>query len=326
MNLVTFINRNRTGVGILLDDRVLDLSKLGDTQKIARKVKTKSVFNDMVSLIEAGPQIIQFLEEAVEGSSKRKRPKGDKLFLPLNQVKIAAPIPRPRKNVFCVGMNYLEHVREGAAVIPGRSGDAPEFPNFFTKPPTAVIGDGDAIVLDPSVTQSLDYEVELGVVIGRRGVNIPESDALSYVFGYTIINDISARNLQRRQAQWFKGKSLDTTCPMGPCIVLRQDIPSPQNLNIRLSLNGQEMQSSNTRYMIFSIPKLICELSLGMMLEPGDIIATGTPSGVGSHRQPPIFLKVGDMLHAEIEGIGVLRNHVALAPSITQNPSTSAHP
>jgi 2-keto-4-pentenoate hydratase/2-oxohepta-3-ene-1,7-dioic acid hydratase in catechol pathway len=223
------------------------------------------------------------------------------------------PIPRPAKNVFCVGRNYVEHVAEGYRAR-GTEMKLPEFPQFFTKPQTAIIGPGDDIPYDPQVTQKLDYEVELGVVIGKRGKNIPKDRALGHVFGYTIINDVTGRDLQRRHEQWFKGKALDGSCPMGPHIVHASSIKDPQALDIKLRVNGEQRQSSNTKLMIFDLKTIIEQLSLGLTLEPGDVIATGTPSGVGFAMNPPGLLKGGDVVEAEVEGIGILKNAVREIP------------
>ena len=225
----------------------------------------------------------------------------------LDYVRLSAPIPYPRKNIMCVGMNYSEHIQE-AARARGRSGQLPEHPVFFTKPPTSVNRPDGQIVIDPAVSTEIDWEVELAVIIGRMGKNIRAEDASSYVFGYTVLNDVTARDLQTRHKQFFKGKSLDGTCPMGPCIVTADEIADPHALSVRLRVNGVTKQDGNTNQMLFSIPRLIAVLSLGMTLEPGDIIATGTPSGVGFSRIPPEFLKPGDVMEADIEGIGVLRN------------------
>jgi len=233
--------------------------------------------------------------------------------LALSAVRLLAPIPHPRKNVFCVGRNYLEHVAEGQRAR-GTELKLPEFPQFFTKPQTAIIGPGDDIPYDPQVTQKLDYEVELGVVIGKRGKNIPKDKALAHIFGYTIINDVTGRDLQRRHEQWFKGKALDGSCPMGPHIVHTSAIKDPQALDIKLRVNGEQRQSSNTKLMIFDLKTIIEQLSLGMTLEPGDVIATGTPSGVGFAMNPPGLLKGGDVIEAEVEGIGILKNAVREIP------------
>ncbi len=227
----------------------------------------------------------------------------------LDEVQLAAPIPLPRKNVLCVATNYIEHIKETAGVR-GHAGAVPEHPVFFTKSTTTIIGPEAGIIVDPAVSSEIDWEAELGVILGKSGKNIREEDALSYIFGYTVLNDITARDLQTRHKQFFKGKSLDTSCPIGPWIVTADEIADAQHLNISLRVNGETKQSANTEMMIFNIPTLISVLSQGMTLEAGDIIATGTPSGVGFSRKPPEFLKPGDIVEAEVEGIGILRNHV----------------
>jgi len=209
---------------------------------------------------------------------------------------IVAPIPRPSKNVFCVGKNYRAHIAEGNRA---RNVDEapPEYPVFFTKPPTAVTGPDTAILMDPSVSDRMDYEVELGVVIGKAGRNIRPEDAIEHIFGFTIINDVTARDLQRRHGgQFLKGKGLDTSCPMGPSIVTIDELPNFDSLEISLTVNGEVRQAGNTGSMIFPIAQLLASLSEGMTLEPGDILATGTPSGVGYAMEPPVFLKDGDTI------------------------------
>src|SRR5215472_6658070 len=225
----------------------------------------------------------------------------------LENVMLDAPIPYPRKNIMCVGLNYSEHIQE-AARVQGRSGRVPEHLVFFTKPPTSVNRPDGQIVIDPAVSTEIDWEAELAVIIGKRGKNLREEDALSYVFGYTVLNDVTARDLQARHKQYFKGKGLDGSCPMGPWIVTADEIADPQALAVRLRVNGVTKQDGHTNQMLFSVARIIAVLSLGMTLEPGDIIATGTPSGVGFSRVPPEFLQPGDVMEADIEGIGVLRN------------------
>jgi len=220
-----------------------------------------------------------------------------------DRVRLHAPIPRPRKNVFCLGQNYAAHAAESG-------NPPPTAPIYFTKPPTTVIGPDEVVPYPQGLTTRLDWEVELGVVIGRAGRDIPEGRALDYVFGYTVVNDVTARDLQYRTSQWFKGKSLDGSCPMGPLIVTVDEIPDPQRLRLQLSVNGVKKQDSNTSDMIFSVARIIADLSAGMTLEPGDCISTGTPQGVGDGRKPPEYLKRGDVMDAEVEGIGVLRNPV----------------
>jgi len=248
-------------------------------------------------IAEISPTALRRLNSAAQASMDTKRD-----LIPLAKIRLLAPIPRPRKNIFCMGHNYAEHARE-------RGNAPPEAPPFFTKPPTAVIGP-EAPIIHHRATEALDYEVELAVIIGRRGRNIPATEALDYVFGYTIMNDVSARDLQRRHLQWFKGKSLDTFAPLGPWIVHHSAIPNPQALRITLRVNGQTRQDSTTAKMLFPVAHLIESLSTGMTLEPGDILATGTPSGVGMGFTPPKWLHPGDLIEAEIEGIGVLRNRV----------------
>jgi 2-keto-4-pentenoate hydratase/2-oxohepta-3-ene-1,7-dioic acid hydratase in catechol pathway len=208
-----------------------------------------------------------------------------------------------------LGVNYREHVDEGAKA---RAIELkyPEHPVFFTKPATSVIGQMGKVI-HHRATQRLDWEVELAVVMGKRGRDIPKDKAYDYVFGYTVCLDMTARDLQRQHGQWFKGKSLDTFCPIGPWIVHKSALPDPQQLRLVCRVNGEVMQDGNTRDMIFDIPTTIESLSSGMTLEPGDIISTGTPSGVGFARTPPVFLKPGDKVEGEVEGIGTLEIVVA---------------
>lgn len=223
---------------------------------------------------------------------------------------LLAPIPSPRRNVFCVGLNYLAHAREGAAAR-GRELKLPSRPVFFTKATTAVCGPYADVPLDPAVTGQLDWEVELAFIIGRRGKNIPRNEAMDFVFGYTVVNDLSARDVQSAHGgQFFKGKSLDGTCPCGPWIVTRDALPDPHRLRLRSWVNGVLKQDSNTSDFLFDIPALIEWLSRGLTLLPGDIVATGTPSGVGFARTPPEFLHPGDVVECEIEGIGRIRNQI----------------
>ncbi|MDP8922688.1 MAG: fumarylacetoacetate hydrolase family protein, partial [Chloroflexota bacterium] len=231
-------------------------------------------------------------------------------LLPCSEVKLLAPIPRPRKNVFALGLNYSEHVAEGARAR-GVEVKLPEYPVFFTKAVTAVIGPEDPIPFDGRLSDKWDWEAELAVVIGKGGRDIPKARALEHVFGYTCLNDVSVRDVQRKHGgQFFRGKSIDGTCPIGPWIVTRDEVPNVQNLRIGTKVNGVQKQDSNTSYMIFDVATTIESLSAGMTLEPGDIIATGTPDGVGFARTPPELLKPGDVVEVEVEGIGVLRNAV----------------
>jgi 2-keto-4-pentenoate hydratase/2-oxohepta-3-ene-1,7-dioic acid hydratase in catechol pathway len=225
-------------------------------------------------------------------------------------VTLLAPIPQPRKNVFCVGRNYAEHIAEGNRAQNITDGVS-SHPVFFTKPLTAVIGSGAAVPIFPHVSTNIDYEIELAIVIGKTGRDITRENALDHIFGYTILNDITARDVQRRHGgQYFKGKSLDGSCPMGPWIVTADDVPDPHALRLVLTVNGEERQNGNTASMIFDIPALIASLSEGLTLEPGDIIATGTPSGVGYAMTPPQYLKDGDLVVCEIEKLGRLVNPI----------------
>jgi 2-keto-4-pentenoate hydratase/2-oxohepta-3-ene-1,7-dioic acid hydratase in catechol pathway len=228
----------------------------------------------------------------------------------LQSVTLDAPV-RPSRNVFCVGRNYLEHAKEGARAA-GRELKLPSVPTFFTKAPTAIAAPGAALCLEARVSQEYDFEAELAVVIGAECKDVPEDEALHVVFGYTALNDVTARDLQREHGQWFKGKSLDSTCPIGPWIVTPDEVGDPQALAITLHRNGVEKQNSNTGKMIFSVARVIAELSKGMTLLPGDIIATGTPEGVGFARNPPEFLADGDLLDVWIEKIGHLKNTVTI--------------
>jgi 2,4-didehydro-3-deoxy-L-rhamnonate hydrolase len=231
-------------------------------------------------------------------------------LIELANVTLDAPV-RPARNVFCVGRNYIEHAREGARAA-GRELKLPNVPTFFTKASTAIAGPDSTLSLNASVSREYDYEAELAVVIGAECKDVPEAQAPHVVFGYTALNDVTARDLQREHGQWFKGKSLDSTCPIGPWIVTPEELGDPQALALCLRRNGIEKQRSDTSKMIFSVARLVAELSKGMTLLPGDVIATGTPEGVGFARRPPEFLADGDVLEVEIERIGILRNSIRI--------------
>jgi 2,4-didehydro-3-deoxy-L-rhamnonate hydrolase len=230
--------------------------------------------------------------------------------IPAAGVKLQSPV-RPPKNVFCVGRNYLAHAEEGARAQ-GIELNLPDVPTFFTKAPTAVADQDQVLELDGDLSSQYDWEAELAVIIGKKCRDVSEVDALSVIFGYSALNDVTARDLQRAHVQWFKGKSLDNTCPIGPWIVPASEIPDPQQLAIALRVNGVTKQQANTSAMIFNVKKIIASLSAGLTLEPGDVIATGTPEGVGFARTPPEFLKDGDVMEVEIEKIGILRNPVRI--------------
>jgi 2-keto-4-pentenoate hydratase/2-oxohepta-3-ene-1,7-dioic acid hydratase in catechol pathway len=298
MRLVTYqpLNTDQLKTGIQINQYdVLDLAAetaaRGSTAKVAA----------MLDIIEGGAETLALLKEIAAA------PKTTPVVL--NSALLKAPIPRPRKNVFCVGWNYLEHFAEGGTKLQDNR-ELPKYPVFFSKAPTAVNGPYDVVPYDAAISTQLDWEVELGVIIGKRGKNISEADAMSHIFGYTVINDVTWRDIQRRHGgQWDKGKSLDGTCPMGPCIVTA-DALDPTNLDVECRVSGVVKQKSNTRHLYFKIPRLIAELSLGMTLEPGDIISTGTPEGVGFARNPPEWMKPGDLLETEVAGIGVMRNPI----------------
>ncbi len=291
-------------VAILNDGKMVDIAKAA--QGLTGPGVAALQGASMQSVIDGGAEALARLSalvaDAEAGNHAAALAPGD--------ASLQAPIPNPRKNVFCVGRNYAEHIAEGDRAQKQNVG-VTEHPVFFTKPPTAIVPpDGDVLVF-PSVSEAIDYEVELAVVIGKAGRNIAADNAMDHIFGYTILNDITARDVQRRHGgQYFKGKGLDGSCPLGPWIETADSIADPHSLSIGLKVNGEQRQDGNTADMIFDIPTLIASLSEGMTLEPGDIIATGTPSGVGYAMEPPKFLKHGDTVVCEISGIGTLSNTV----------------
>ncbi len=252
---------------------------------------------------EAPATVLDHLDEGVP-----LRPGDDWESVPLEDATLLAPIPVPRRNVICMGLNYADHAEESMRAK-GREVVLPEHPVVFTKATTSVTGPDSEIVLEPDVTEQMDWEVELALVMGRGGRHIAAADALQHVFGYTIINDLSARDLQFRHKQFFLGKSLDSACPMGPWITTVDEVEDPQALDIRCRVNGEMKQEANTSLMIFGIARTIEILSGILRLQPGDIIATGTPAGVGFARTPPQYLRPGDRVECEIAGLGVLRNY-----------------
>lgn len=262
---------------------------------------------DMQSVIASDPDIAS-VDQAIQAAQAAGSLAS--LVISASGVRLLAPLPSPAKNVFCVGRNYMEHIAEGDRAQNQKVG-VTEYPVYFTKPSTAVIGPGADIPIFPKLSVNIDYEVELAVIIGKPGLNITAAEAMDHVFGYTIVNDISARDVQRRHGgQYFKGKALDGSCPMGPLIVTADELGDPTRLGIRLSVNGESRQDGNTADMIFDIPTLIASLSEGLTLEPGDVIATGTPSGVGYAMEPPVFLQDGDKVVCEVDGVGTLENHM----------------
>ncbi|MGB7999521.1 MAG: fumarylacetoacetate hydrolase family protein [Anaerobacillus sp.] len=243
------------------------------------------------------------LEQGVNPNELREI--ADTYYLPIHEIVLEAPIPRPWKNVFCVGKNYRDH-----AIEMGSEKDVPEHPMIFTKAPTAVSAPGQVLTFPKKVSEALDYEGELAIVIGKQGTAISREEAMDYVFGYTIVNDITARDLQKKHGQFFLGKSLDGSCPIGPAILHASEVTNPHDLTLKTTVNGEVRQNGKTSDLIFDIPELIYVLSKGMTLEPGDIIATGTPSGVGKGFKPPKFLNDGDIVEVRVEGIGTLKNEI----------------
>ena len=285
-------------LGARIGDRVLDL-------QAAQVDGRRAAPDTLLELIQQGPDAWKFASEVALAEVRLKA----SATYGAADVRWHAPIPRPLKNVFCVGRNYAAHARESAAAFK-TDAKLPEIPVFFSKVPTSVIGPFDDVLRHTAVTSQVDWEAELGVVIGRAGRNIGARDALSHVFGYTVINDVTARDLQQRHGQWFKGKSLDGSCPMGPVVVTADEFGDPQNKRISLRLNDVTKQDARTSDMIFTVATIIEWLSKGLTLEPGDIIATGTPEGVGMGRSPQEWLQDGDVVETEIEGIGTMRNKV----------------
>lgn len=300
MRLVTY-RRNvleAARLGAIVDDMVVDIEYLGMIAGI-------DLPNDMLDFIDLGPSAVVNATELLK-QHQDNWPVG--VALPVQNVKLLAPIPRPRKNIFGIGLNYVEHVAESARTL-DTSADLPKEPVVFTKPPTTVIGPGDSVEHNAKITQQLDWEVELAAIIGTRATRIEEKDALSYVFGYSLMLDMSARD-NRRAGQWVYSKGMDTYAPFGPCIVTADEIPDPQTLDLWLKVNGEIKQQSNTKHMLFNVAHLVADISAGITLEPGDIIATGTPSGVGAGRDPQEWLWPGDVIESYVEGIGTMRNTV----------------
>jgi 2-keto-4-pentenoate hydratase/2-oxohepta-3-ene-1,7-dioic acid hydratase in catechol pathway len=299
MRLVTY----RAGVegaarlGAIVGDLVVDLQALGATAG-------KPLPASMLGFIDMGPAV--WADTGSWLGSLASFPVGT--TLPLANVRLLAPIPRPRKNIFGIGLNYIDHVAESAVAL-DTSPDLPKQPVIFSKPPTTVIGPGEPIPHNARITQQLDWEVELAAIIGVTAKGVSRAEALSHVFGYSVLIDMSARDC-RRAGQWIYSKGQDGFAPMGPCIVTADEIPDPQTLDLWLTVNGVEKQRSNTSHMLFKVDELIADISQGITLEPGDIIATGTPEGVGAGRKPQEFLWPGDVVECGVDGIGRLRHSV----------------
>lgn len=284
MKLVTFVRDGTTRVGALFtrDGREM----IVDLNQADPRLPT-----DMLAALEGGPELMASIQQA----SKKGEP------IETSTITLQAPVPRPGK-IICVGLNYRDHAAESNLPIP-------DYPTIFSKYANSVVGPGGPIIL-PKVSAQVDYEGELGVVIGRRARHVPHEEALDYVAGYLAFNDVSARDYQMRTSQWTIGKTFDTFAPMGPALVTSDEIPDPHDLDLRVTVSGEVLQASNTHHLIFSVPRLVAYLSQVMTLEPGDVIATGTPAGVGFARQPPRFLQPGDVVEVEIEGVGRLVNPV----------------
>lgn len=295
MRLLTCIYRERRLLGIVEDQQVL-LPALAETGS--------ALGDDCGWLVEGGAPAMQAFRTALAAA-------GDGCRVALADVRLLAPIPRPRQNVICLGWNYVEHIAEASAVA---GPELPEHPVVFTKSVYSVIGHDQDIPVSAHATSQLDWESELAVVIGTEAWRVTPDQALAHVFGYTIVNDISARDLQFRHKQFFIGKSVTGGCPMGPWLVTADEIPDPQALAIGSRVNGVSKQDSSTSFMIFDVAHTISILSQSMRLYPGDVIATGTPSGVGFARKPPEFLAPGDVVECEVEGVGVLRNRIVAGP------------
>ena len=287
MRLVTFRADGETRLGVVRDeDEVVEIDDPGD----------------MLSLIEAGASGLSAARSALSSSRAKARR--------LGSVELLSPIPEPRGNIIAIGRNYQKHAAETAAI----EGREPSPPTIFTKATTSLTEPYADIAIDPAVSDNIDWEVELGVIIGRQGANIKRDQARAYVFGYTVVNDVTARDIQSGWGgQYFKGKSLDRSSPMGPWIVTADEIPDPQKLRLQLHVGGVQKQDGNTRDMIYSVDSVIEWVSIGMTILPGTIIATGTPDGVGFARKPPEFLKPGDVMETEVEGVGMLRNRIVSA-------------
>jgi 2-keto-4-pentenoate hydratase/2-oxohepta-3-ene-1,7-dioic acid hydratase in catechol pathway len=282
MRLITYKAQNDARLGLLRDDHVIDLATASDGR----------LPSDMRTFLQQGENAMRLARQVGENAVAS---------LALSEATLLAPIPNPSK-VVAIGLNYMDHCRE-------QNIEPPEAPIIFAKFPSAVVGPGAAIRWDPALTRKVDYEVELAVVMGRTARRVSAADALDYVAGYTICNDVSARDLQFGDRQWVRGKSLDTFCPLGPWLVTRDEIADPHDLSIRCTLNGDVMQDSTTAEMIFGVPQLVEFISRAFTLLPGDVIATGTPDGVGVFRSPQVFMKHGDVVTLEVEGLGQLTNH-----------------
>jgi 2-keto-4-pentenoate hydratase/2-oxohepta-3-ene-1,7-dioic acid hydratase in catechol pathway len=299
MKLLTYKTADtETRLGFIHNNQVIDMEDFGE-------ISNFPLPNDMLDLIDLGFEIIQEITEMVHETPENFF---EEISYNMNEVIFLAPIEKPKKNIIGIGLNYTEHVAESARTL-DTTGKLPQKPIIFSKPPTTVTATNTNIIKNTKLTSQLDWEVELAVVIGKKGKYVANADAMDYVFGYTVINDISARDC-RREGQWIVSKGQDTFAPMGPILVTKDEIENPHNLNLSLKVNGVEKQNSNTKFLLFNINDLIEDLSIVFTLEPGDIIATGTPAGVGAGRNPQEWLSNGDIVEATVEGIGTIVNTV----------------
>ncbi len=303
MKLVTYRANVESAarLGVLEGALVIDVARLYAANSVTGP-------DSMLALIDQGPAGLMALRSLLKRQAGAF-PLG--VSTALANVTLLAPIPRPRKNIFGIGLNYVEHVAESAKALDTAT-ELPKQPVIFSKPPTAVVGPGAPIEHNSAITRQLDWEVELAVIIGSTARRVAKADAIGHVFGYSVMIDVSARD-NRRAGQWIYAKGQDTYAPFGPCIVTTDDIADPQLLDLWLTVNGVEKQRSNTRHMLFKVDHLIADISAGITLEPGDIIATGTPSGVGAGRTPQEWLWPGDVVVAGVEGIGTIRHCVVNA-------------
>lgn len=299
MKLLTYkTNDTEPRLGFIHNNQVIDMEDFGE-------ISNFPLPDNMLDLIDLGFELVEELNDMIAETDAELF---DEIAYEMDEVTFLAPIPKPRKNIIGIGLNYTEHVAESARTL-DTTGKLPQKPIIFSKPPTTVTATNTDIIKNTKLTEQLDWEVELAVVIGKKGKYVAKTDAMDYVFGYTVINDISARDC-RREGQWIVSKGQDTFAPMGPILVTKDEIENPHNLNLSLKVNGVEKQNSNTKFLLFNINDLIEDLSIVFTLEPGDIIATGTPSGVGAGRNPQEWLHNGDVVEVTVEGIGTIVNTV----------------
>jgi 2-keto-4-pentenoate hydratase/2-oxohepta-3-ene-1,7-dioic acid hydratase in catechol pathway len=299
MKLLTYKTQDtESRLGFLHNNQVIDMEDFGE-------ISNFPLPNDMLDLIDMGFEIIAEITEMIADTPENFF---EEIAYEFHEVTFLAPIEKPRKNIIGIGLNYTEHVAESARTL-DTTGKLPSKPIIFSKPPTTVTATNTEIIKNTKLTSQLDWECELALVISKKGKYVTKENAMNYVFGYTVINDISARDC-RREGQWIVSKGQDTFAPMGPVLVTRDEIENPQNLNLSLKVNGVEKQNSNTKFMLFNINDLIEDLSIVFTLEPGDIIATGTPAGVGAGRDPQEWLHNGDVVEATVEGIGTIVNTI----------------